>query len=68
MQNLSGRRVVILLLLAAVITSGLVFASINPAETSPVCMPDYIKKHGRDECLETAASSEASLKVIETGR
>jgi hypothetical protein len=65
MKKPSGRKVVLLLSLAIVIAGGLIFASINPAETSPTCMPDYIKEHGSDACVEKATSSEASIKVLE---
>lgn len=67
MKKPNDRTTLLLLSLAMVITGGLIFASINPAETSPSCMPDYMKEHGSDECIKTAASSDASIKVIETG-
>lgn len=62
----SGRKVILLLSCAVLITGGLVFASINPAETSPKCMPAYMKAHGKDECLSTAKSSGSSIEVIDT--
>lgn len=66
MKKPTGRKVALLLSISVVIAGGLIFASINPAETSPTCMPDYMKEHGSDECVKTAASSDASIKVIET--
>lgn len=66
MKKPSGRKVIVVLAIAIVVTSGLVFASINPAETSPKCMPDYMKAHGSDECLNLAKSSDASIEVIDS--
>jgi hypothetical protein len=64
MKKPSGHQVVLFLGLAMAIGGWLVFASINPAETSPKCMPEYMKKNGSDECLKTAKSSETSIQVI----
>lgn len=66
MKKPSGRKVALYLVVAALISGGLILASINPAETSPECMPAYMNEHGSDECLTTAKSSDTSIEVINT--
>ena len=64
MKKLSGRKTALLLTTAVLISGALVFVSINPAETSPKCMPGYMKQNGSDECVTTATSSDASIQVL----
>ena len=65
MRRPSGNKIFVILAISAMVAGSLIAASINPAETSPKCMPDYIHKHGKAECVATANSSDASIQVIE---
>lgn len=66
MKKLSTRKIIMLLAVSVSVAGGLVVASINPAETSPQCMPAYIKEEGSDECVSTSKSKGASIEVINT--
>ena len=65
MRRPSGNKVFVILAISVMIAGSIIAASINPAETSPKCMPEYIHKHGKNDCVVTAKSSGTSIQVIE---